>query len=814
MEHGSIIASAVGVGVGVGVGIGLVSSRLTGLATGGGGGGATAAEVEAELRCLVVDGRDVGVSFDDFPYYLSEQSKLALTSTAFVHLSPTILPNHIRVLSASSRTILLCGPSEAYLQSLAKALANQFSARLLLLDVIDFACKLHHKYGGPSNTQTRERSMTEAAFYRVSSLVGAFNLFRKKEEPTGTGPLSRETGILDLRTSTCPHNTPSVRVQLSLVPPEKDHDPESSKYLASVKPCWSLNEKVLIQSLYKIIVSASEISPVILYIRDVDDLLGSSEKAYCMFQKMLKKLSGRVIVIGSQFLDDDEDREDIEESVCALFPCILETKPPKDKALLEKWKTQMEEDSNNNNNQVVQNYIAEVLAENNLECEDLSSINADDDCKIIVAYLEEIITPAVSYHLMNNKNPKYRNGNLVISSESLSHGLRIFQESNDLGKDTVEAKDETEMVVPDNEYEKKIRPTVIPANEIGVTFDDIGALADIKECLHELVMLPLQRPDFFKGGLLKPCKGVLLFGPPGTGKTMLAKALANAAGASFLNISMASMTSKWYGESEKCIQALFSLAAKLAPAIIFIDEVDSMLGKRDNHSENEASRRVKNEFMAHWDGLLSKSNERILVLAATNRPFDLDDAVIRRFEHRIMVGLPTLESRELILKTLLSKETVENIDFKELAKMTEGYTSSDLKNICVTAAYHPVRELLQKEKNKVKKETAPETMQEPKEKTKIQENGTKSSDSKTEKDKLDNKEGKKDKPADKKDKSDKGDAGETTLRPLNMEDLRKAKDEVAASFASEGVVMNQIKEWNELYGKGGSRKREQLTYFL
>uniref|UniRef100_A0A0E0MZF9 AAA+ ATPase domain-containing protein n=1 Tax=Oryza rufipogon TaxID=4529 RepID=A0A0E0MZF9_ORYRU len=711
----------------------------------------------------------------------AEQSKLALTSTAFVHLSPTILPNHIRVLSASSRTILLCGPSEAYLQSLAKALANQFSARLLLLDVIDFACKLHHKYGGPSNTQTRERSMTEAAFDRVSSLVGAFNLFRKKEEPTGTALVVLITHL---------------------------------QYGFSYP--WYLPRRTMIPNLLNtlIIVSASEISPVILYIRDVDDLLGSSEKAYCMFQKMLKKLSGRVIVIGSQFLDDDEDREDIEESVCALFPCILETKPPKDKVLLEKWKTQMEEDSNNNNNQVVQNYIAEVLAENNLECEDLSSINADDDCKIIVAYLEEIITPSVSYHLMNNKNPKYRNGNLVISSESLSHGLRIFQESNDLGKDTVEAKDETEMVVPDNEYEKKIRPTVIPANEIGVTFDDIGALADIKECLHELVMLPLQRPDFFKGGLLKPCKGVLLFGPPGTGKTMLAKALANAAGASFLNISMASMTSKWYGESEKCIQALFSLAAKLAPAIIFIDEVDSMLGKRDNHSENEASRRVKNEFMAHWDGLLSKSNERILVLAATNRPFDLDDAVIRRFEHRIMVGLPTLESRELILKTLLSKETVENIDFKELAKMTEGYTSSDLKNICVTAAYHPVRELLQKEKNKVKKETAPETKQEPKEKTKIQENGTKSSDSKTEKDKLDNKEGKKDKPADKKDKSDKGDAGETTLRPLNMEDLRKAKDEVAASFASEGVVMNQIKEWNELYGKGGSRKREQLTYFL
>lgn len=167
-----------------------------------------------------------------------------------------------------------------------------------------------------------------------------------------------------------------------------------------------------------------------------------------------------------------------------------------------------------------------------------------------------------------------------------------------------------------------------------MTFCDIGALSDIKELIQELVMLPLQRPDLFNGGLLKPCRGILLFGPPGTGKTMLAKAVANEAGASFMTISMSSIMSKWYGEAEKSIRALFSLAAKIAPSIIFVDEVDSMLGTRESSNENEASRRIKNEFMMHWDGLLSKPNERILVLAATNRPFDLDDAIIRRFEHR------------------------------------------------------------------------------------------------------------------------------------------------------------------------------------
>jgi SpoVK/Ycf46/Vps4 family AAA+-type ATPase len=187
----------------------------------------------------------------------------------------------------------------------------------------------------------------------------------------------------------------------------------------------------------------------------------------------------------------------------------------------------------------------------------------------------------------------------------------------------------------DNEYEKRIRESsVIPASETGVTFDDIGALADIKESIQELVMLPLQRPDLFNDGLLKPCRGILLFGPPGTGKTMLAKAVANEAGASFMNISMSTIVSKWYGEAEKSIRAVFSLAAKIAPAIIFVDEVDSMLATRERSNENEVSRRIKNEFMTHWDGLLSKPNERILVLAATNRPFDLDDAIIRRFEHR------------------------------------------------------------------------------------------------------------------------------------------------------------------------------------
>ncbi|KAJ9545742.1 hypothetical protein OSB04_025449 [Centaurea solstitialis] len=393
-------------------------------------------------------------------------------------------------------------------------------------------------------------------------------------------------------------------------------------------------------------------------------------------------------------------------------------------------------------------------------------------------YIEEIVVSAISYHLMSNKDREYRNGKLVISSTSLSHGLNIFQEGYCGGKDTLKLetnadsskgpegeesvasksdnKNEADKSVPpkpegppDNEFEKRIRPEVIPANEIGVTFSDIGALDEIKESLQELVMLPLRRPDLFNGGLLKPCRGILLFGPPGTGKTMLAKAIANEAGASFINVSMSTITSKWFGEDEKTVRALFTLAAKVSPTIIFVDEVDSMLGQRTRVGEHEAMRKIKNEFMSHWDGLLTKPGERILVLAATNRPFDLDEAIIRRFERRIMVGLPSVDNRETILKTLLAKEKVEELDFKELATMTEGYSGSDLKNLCVTAAYRPVRELIQQEKQKDTDKKGSDEAKETKEESERV----------------------------------------VSLRPLNMEDMRQAKNQVAASFASEGCIM-------------------------
>ncbi|XP_027110178.1 uncharacterized protein [Coffea arabica] len=834
-----ILLSAIGVGVGVGLGLvsGQTVSRWSGINNYcDNNGWATAApdgitgdQIQLELLRLIIPGKDSQVSFDDFPYYLSERTRVLLTSAAYVHLRHLDAIKHTRNLSPASRAILLSGPAELYQQMLAKALAHHFDAKLLLLDITDFSLKMQSKYGTAKREPSFKRSISELTLEKMSSLLGSFSIIANSEDNRGT--LARQSSGFDSKL----RHTEGVNHSLkhrrnSSVSSDMSSISSQSSSSNSAPPkritSWCFDEKIFLQSLHKVLVSVSKSSCIILYIRDVERLLLQSSRLYKLFDRMLKKLTGSIVVLGSRMLDPEDDCGDVDERISLLFPYDIEIRPPEDETHLVSWKAQLEEDMKKIQIQDNKNHIAEVLEANDLVCDDLGSI-CQADTVILSNYIEEIVVSAISYHLMNNKDPEYRNGKLLISSKSLSHGMSIFQEGKG-GKDTIkleasaesskgpegeenvglksepnptsENKTETEKSVPkkdgenppapkapdvppDNEFEKRIRPEVIPANEIGVTFADIGALDEIKESLQELVMLPLRRPDLFQGGLLKPCRGILLFGPPGTGKTMLAKAIANEAGASFINVSMSTITSKWFGEDEKNVRALFTLAAKVSPTIIFVDEVDSMLGQRTRVGEHEAMRKIKNEFMSHWDGLLTKPGERILVLAATNRPFDLDEAIIRRFERRIMVGLPSVESREMILRTLLSKEKVEDLDFKELAAMTEGYSGSDLKNLCITAAYRPVRELIQQERKKdmEKKQKAEE--------------GQSSED------------------ADEGNEEAKEESV-IALRPLNMEDIRQAKNQVAASFASEGSIMAELKQWNDLYGEGGSRKKQQLSYFL
>ena len=254
-------------------------------------------------------------------------------------------------------------------------------------------------------------------------------------------------------------------------------------------------------------------------------------------------------------------------------------------------------------------------------------------------------------------------------------------------------------------YEDMIATDVANPNAISTTFDEIGGLGETKRALQEIVILPLLRPELFSGGsLLKPVKGCMLYGPPGTGKTLLAKALAKECQACFINVRSSTLQSKWFGDANKLVAAVFSLAWKLQPSIIFIDEVDSFLGARKG-SEHEASTSMKTEFMTMWDGFQTNENARVMVLAATNRPWEVDEAILRRLPRSFEVGLPNLEQRIDIIKVILKDEHMEPGFFGpgpdppvlKIAKATDRYSGSDLKELCKSAAMGPIRDLLASE---------------------------------------------------------------------------------------------------------------------
>eukprot|EP00668_Euglena_longa_P034298 GGOE01044078.1.p1 GENE.GGOE01044078.1~~GGOE01044078.1.p1 ORF type:complete len:555 (+),score=163.30 GGOE01044078.1:71-1735(+) len=225
---------------------------------------------------------------------------------------------------------------------------------------------------------------------------------------------------------------------------------------------------------------------------------------------------------------------------------------------------------------------------------------------------------------------------------------------------------------------------------------DICGLEGAKQVLYESVILPELAPDFFTG-LKAPPRGVLLFGPPGNGKTLLAKALANERRSTFFNISASSLVSKWLGEGEKLVRALFSCARALAPTVIFLDECDAILTAR-SASEHEGSRRLKNEFLLQTDGVATSAagNVRVLVVGATNRPQDLDEAVLRRFSKRVYIPLPDAPSRCQIAKQLLKGESCDlsSSDWDAIVQETEGYSAADLKALFAEMVMIPVREVL------------------------------------------------------------------------------------------------------------------------
>ncbi|KAH8175280.1 ATPase family associated with various cellular activities (AAA) domain-containing protein [Sarocladium implicatum] len=243
-----------------------------------------------------------------------------------------------------------------------------------------------------------------------------------------------------------------------------------------------------------------------------------------------------------------------------------------------------------------------------------------------------------------------------------------------------------------NEYEKRISSGIIAQDKLHVSFEDVHAPSETISALKLLTTLTLQRPDAFSYGILKRDKinGCLLYGPPGTGKTMLAKAVARDSGANMLEVSGATINDKYVGESEKLIRAVFSLAKRLSPCVIFIDEADALLANRGMGLNRTVHRELINQFLRQWDGIVETN---AFIMVATNRPFDLDDAVLRRLPRKLLMDLPTKDDRAAILNLLLEGESLEpTVSLPSLADRTPFYSGSDLKNLCVAAAMSAVEE--------------------------------------------------------------------------------------------------------------------------
>lgn len=759
----------------------------------------TQATLEKNLREKILLPQDIDISFENFPYDISDVTMNFLIASTRFHLDATF--DGVRKsgpkLMSELQKILLSGPTDVYQEALAKAIAEHFDARLIIVDAFSLSGRtaLQNETRGVIFFKSDKEKGSQWCYLRVGTKV------RYEGESIPRGPTSGSTGTVFLSFGDNEFAKTGVKFDESF---EDGNDlgglcvagngffcPFSSLLAAKVEDV--VDDKKWIRQFFESISNISQSGPVVVFIKQIKDPVGEffdlrdnnenlpyvviaskNELDKTELQRNNKESTSFATLFKPRRQPDaSKESPELTKQISSLFPNKLTIQLPKGQTSFYDWKLQIERQVQTTiaqrNARLNAVSILAVLKENGLKCPDLEGLDTKNE--IIT---NESIRKIVGWAIGSCEESK-----LVLSLESIKYGLGIFESIQGSNKDSNDSakiiNDSAKDATTEESFERSLLANVITPSKIGTTFEDIGALESLKDTLKELVILPLQRPELFTiGQLAKPCKGILLFGPPGTGKTMLAKAVATEAGANFLNVSLSNITSKWHGESEKYIKSLFSLANKMSPCIVFLDEVDSFLGTRENTYSSEVGNHMKTEFMVHWDGFLTKEKSRVIILAATNRPFDLDEAVIRRFPRRFMVPLPDAESREKILEKILAKDKLSSdVDLKSVANRTNGYSASDLKNLCVAAAFCPIREILDKEK-KDKASALAQAKPEP--------------------------------PL-----CSKADVG-----PIKMEHLLNALKEVRASVMPESSIMDKLNQWNESFGGAGGRSRKSghLSYYV
>ncbi|KAG9295033.1 hypothetical protein G9A89_017827 [Geosiphon pyriformis] len=324
---------------------------------------------------------------------------------------------------------------------------------------------------------------------------------------------------------------------------------------------------------------------------------------------------------------------------------------------------------------------------------------------VLALDIEHLVTASETLKSNQNMRKEFVE-NASSNCNSASKGVEKIVTVVGLGEEKISLPGRKNLNKEDlDRHERRILSCVVESDNIRVGFSDIHVAKSTVQTLQTLITLPLLRPKSFSYGVLSKhfISGVLLFGPPGTGKTMLAKAVAKESGSTVLEIKASDIYDMFVGEGEKNVRAIFTLARKLSPCVLFLDEVDAIFNSRRSDHHNGSHREIINQFMAEWDGLTSQ-NQGVLIMGATNRPFDLDDAILRRMPRRILVDLPTEKDREQILNLHLREEKLgPSLSISTIAKKTNLYSGSDLKNLCISAALAAVREDAELEEPNVKK---------------------------------------------------------------------------------------------------------------